>query len=64
MTLQELKKYCTDKGNEYPKLSDEIYEFYDLAEMEIEGGGSTQHECELALNEIDEIIEEYNQDKL
>jgi len=58
MTLQELYKYCIEKANQYPKLSNDIHSFYDLAEMEVEDGGSVQHECELALSDIDELIKD------
>ena len=51
-------QYCIDKAKEYPKISNDIHSFYDLAEMEVEDGGSVQHECELAVSDIDELIKE------
>jgi len=58
MTLTELYRYCNDKAELHYELYDEIFELYRLAEMEVEDGGSTQHECELAINDIDELIKE------
>ena len=58
MTLKDLYQHCIDKAKEYPNLSNDILSFYDLAEMEVEDGGSTEHECELALSDIDELIKE------
>jgi len=58
MTLKDLYQYCIDKAKEYPNLSDDIHSFYDLAEMEIEDGGSIAHECELALNDINQLIKD------
>ena len=56
MTLQDLHKYCVEKANQYPELSNEIDTFYDLAVMEIEDGASVEHECELAVSDIEELI--------
>ena len=56
MTLQDLHKYCVEKANQYPELANEIDTFYDLAEMEVEDGGSEAHECELAVSDIEELI--------
>jgi hypothetical protein len=56
MTLRDLYRYCTDKAELHPELHDEIYEFYRLAEMEVEDGGSVEHECELAISDINELI--------
>jgi hypothetical protein len=56
MTLKDLYQYCIDKAKEYPNLSDDIHSLYVLAEMEIEDGGSTVHECELAVSDIKELI--------
>ena len=58
MTLKDLYQYCIAKAKEYPNLSNDIYSFYDLAEMEVQEGGSTKHECELAISDIDELIKE------
>ena len=57
MTLQDLHQYCVEKANQYPELADEIYSFYDLAEMEVHiVGSSVEHECELAVSDIEDLI--------
>ena len=56
MTLQELHKYCVEKAKQHPEHFVDIHSFYDLAEMEVQGGSSESHECELALSDIDELI--------
>ena len=58
MTLRDLYQYCIDKAKEYPNLSNDIHSFYDLAEMEVEDGGSVEHECELAYSDINQLIQE------
>ena len=56
MTLRDLYQYCVEKAEQHPELHDDIYAFYDLAEMEVEGGGSVEHECELAVSDIEDLI--------
>jgi len=56
MTLRDLHQYCVEKANQYPELANEIDTFYDLAQMEVEDGGSVEHECELAVSDIEELI--------
>ena len=59
MTLKELYQYCVEQSKKNPKLSNDIHSFYDLAEMEVQDGGSVEHECELAVSDIDELINEH-----
>ena len=59
MTLRGLHQYCVEQSEKYPKLSNDIHSFYDLAEMEVQDGGSIEHECELAVSDIDELINEH-----
>jgi len=56
MTLKDLHQYCAEKAEQHPELYDDIYAFYDLAEMEIEDGSSVEHECELAVSDIEDLI--------
>ena len=56
MTLRDLYQYCVEKAKQHPELANEIDTFYDLAQMEIEDGGSVEHECELAISDIEELI--------
>lgn len=58
MTFSELVKYANEKMVQYPDLKFDIIGFVDLAEMEIEDGGSETHECELALEDIKQLINE------
>ena len=56
MTLRDLYQYCVEKANQYPELANEIDTFYDLAKMEVEDGESEDHECELAVSDIEDLI--------
>ena len=56
MTLKDLYQYCVEKANQYPELANEIDTFYDLAQMEVEDGASVEHECELAISDIEDLI--------
>ena len=56
MTLQELNKYCVEMIKQHPHHEMEIRNFYDLAEMEVEDGASVEHECELAISDIEDLI--------
>ena len=50
--------FCKKTIEENPHLKEEVMGFFDLAMMEIEEGGSQDHEIELAINDIDELINE------
>ena len=56
MILRDLKEYCEDYCESYPSFKDQIWEFYDLAVMEVEGGENEDHECELAVGDINDLI--------
>jgi len=56
MTLRDLYQYCQEVVEKHPSLRSEIMEFYALAQMEVEDGGSVEHECELAISDIEELI--------
>jgi hypothetical protein len=58
MNISQLKSEVSKFINENPDLKDEILDFYYLACSEIEEGGSEMHECELAYNDIVELIKE------
>ena len=58
MNLPQLKEETTKFVAENPDLKDEILDFYYLAVSEIEEGGSEQHECDLAYNDMVELIKE------
>lgn len=56
MTLQELRTFAKETIEKYPQHRKEIVGLYNLCKDEIEEGGSTEHEIELCLNEINELI--------
>jgi len=56
MTLQDLQKYCVEKIKQHPHHEMAIRNFYDLAVMEVEDGSSEAHECELAVSDIEDLI--------
>lgn len=58
MTIQELRQETRKFITENPNLKDEISDFYYLAASEIEEGGSESHECDLAYNDMVELIKE------
>jgi hypothetical protein len=58
MQLSDLKTEVIKFVKENPDLKSEILDFYYLAVSEIEEGGSETHECELAYNDIVELIKE------
>jgi hypothetical protein len=58
MTLQELRTSAQNFIKENPELAEEIKDFFSLASSEIEEGGSESHECDLAYNDMVELIKE------
>ena len=56
MTLRDLHQYCVEKAKQHPEYMMQIHSFYDLAEMEVQDGSSVEHECELAVSDIEELI--------
>lgn len=58
MQMQDFKKWVQDQTNLYPNLKTEILDFFWLCIDEIHDGGSKQHEINLAINSINELIEE------
>ena len=56
MTLRDLHQYCQEVVEKYPSLGSEIMEFYALAQMEVEDGESEEHECELTVSDINDLI--------
>jgi hypothetical protein len=58
MTLNELSIHTKALTTKYPVLKQELIELYILACDEVEEGGSEAHECELAISDMDQLIEE------
>lgn len=59
-TQRDLRDYVNDVAMQYTEIADAIYGAYDLFRMEIEDDcASVQHEAELCISEIQDMIEEY-----
>jgi hypothetical protein len=60
MRLQELYTYCREVMEKYPELADEVMQHFALAEMECEDDASSEeHEVELSLTDIEDLVAEY-----
>lgn len=59
-TEREVRDYVNNRSLEFDSLAEEIYDIYDLFRMEIEDEcASVQHEAELCIGEIENLIDEY-----
>jgi hypothetical protein len=58
LTLEYLKQFIKEKVDAYPKLKDEIMDYYSLCISEIEEGAPEYHEVGMCMNDIEELIEE------
>ena len=59
-TERDVRDYVTNRALEFDSLAEEIYNTYDLFRMEIEDEcASVQHEAELCIGAIEELIDEY-----
>lgn len=58
MSIKQLKEEALKLIDLYPKKAEEIRGYYFLAQDEIEEGGSEDHECELAYNDMLECVKE------
>lgn len=56
MNLQQLKQRTLEFIKEYPSYETEFLDYYYLAVAEIEEGGSENHECDLAYNDMLAIV--------
>ena len=62
--LQELRIYSVDVIKKFDAIADRVVDIFELAVMECEDDcASEEHECELAYSAIEELIEEYLQNK-
>lgn len=57
MTLQELRAKSIELIKQNPQYEDQIRDLFFLAQDEIEEGGSEAHECELAISDMEYLIE-------
>lgn len=56
--VTEFIKWAAKKKAENPTLQDDIADLVQLCIDEIDGGGSTSNEISLAMNSIEELIED------
>jgi len=61
MNIQTLKAEATRIIKEVPDLKREVIDLFELAMTEIEEGGSESHECQLAINEMEELVKEHRE---
>ena len=60
MRLQELYTYCRGVIEKYPELRNDVMRHFALAEMECEDDcSSEEHEVELSLTDIDDLVADY-----
>ena len=58
-TQRELRNWIVAIAKEYPELTNEIYDTYELFQMEIEDEcASVQHESDLCIGHITNLINE------
>ena len=62
MNVQTLREKTIELLKQHPAYAEEFEALLFLALDEIEEGGSEQHECDLAYNDMLAIIEDYNED--
>lgn len=63
-TQRDLLAYVNEQAMKYDTLRNAIYNAYDLFRMEIEDDcASVQHEAELCISDIQELISDYNEKK-
>lgn len=63
MSGEELRKWVSEKMNQYPELRSDIRDLYQLCLDEIEEGGSESHEIDLCINSINDLIND-NENRL
>ena len=61
MNIQTLKAEAARIIKDWPSLKDEVIDLFELAMTEIEEGGSESHECQLAINDMEELVKEYRE---
>ncbi len=59
--LNNLRGYVIENAKSYPTLKEQMYDLFFLCKSEIEEGESVQHEIDLCIADIEQLIEEYNE---
>ncbi len=54
--IEKAKQYVSLKIKEYPELEDEIRDYFYLFLTEVENEGSPQHEYDLMVDSIEDLI--------
>jgi hypothetical protein len=57
--MNEFMKQLQETGLKYPTLQSDIQEIYELAVCEIDDGEPEEHEIELGLSALAELVEEH-----
>jgi hypothetical protein len=57
--MNNFMKQLQETGLKYPALQSDIQEIYELAVCEIDDGEPEEHEIELGLGALEELIEEH-----
>ena len=57
MTLASFKKRCAKMLTEYPENTAEINDIYQLVQEDIRDGDSEEHAVELALSDLNDLIQ-------
>lgn len=58
MTVKEFYKYAKKIAHLYPQIEDKVRDIYFITETEIEDGANSEHQLELAINTIDQLVAE------
>ena len=56
MDIQDLKKYCKEVILKHPEHSEQIVDLCWLCVSEIEEGGSSTHEINLCMTDIEDLV--------
>lgn len=63
MKYHQLRAFIKECVAKHPHLKEEIYDLYELCLDEIEEGGSVDHEIQLCITSIEQLIEEDGKDQ-
>lgn len=58
MKLHHLRDYCEKRMDNHPNLALDIDSRYRLAVMEVQEGSPEHHECQLAVEDVVQLIKE------
>ena len=63
MKQYQLRAFVKESVTKHPHLKDEIYDLYELCLDEISEGGSPEHEIQLCITDIEQLIEQDGEDQ-